>query len=104
MFRASVQTDLPSIWAAIKREALLVASEGAGTPSEIDAIFRDVLKTQKGPFQLMDTVGLDVVYDIEEHYATARGNLPTEPRKYIQTYLDRGELGVKSGKGFYSYE
>ncbi|KMU74308.1 3-hydroxyacyl-CoA dehydrogenase [Coccidioides immitis RMSCC 3703] len=55
------------IWAAIKREALSVAAEGVATPEEIDAIYKDVLKTPKGPFEQMDVVGLDVVLDIEEH-------------------------------------
>lgn len=91
------------IWAAIKREALLAASEGAGTPEEIDAIFKGILKTPKGPFEQMDVVGLDVVYDIEQHYADARKDLPTEPREYLKTYLESGQLGVKSGKGFYDY-
>ncbi len=92
------------IWAAIKREALLAASEGAGTPEEIDAIFRDVLKTAKGPFELMDIVGLDVVFDIEQHYASARRDIPEEPRSFLGKYLENGHLGVKSGQGFYRYE
>jgi len=91
------------IWAAIKREALLAAAEGAGTPEEIDAIFKGVLKTPKGPFEQMDVVGLDVVHDIEQHYADARGDIPSEPREYLRRYLDKGHLGVKSGKGFYDY-
>lgn len=91
------------IWAAIKREALLAASEGAGTPEEIDAIFKGVLKTPKGPFEQMDVVGLDVVYDIEQHYADARKDVPQEPREYLKKYLENGQLGVKSGKGFYDY-
>jgi len=92
------------IWAAIKREALLAASEGAGTPEEIDAIFKGILKTPKGPFEQMDVVGLDVVHDIEQHYADARGKtVPDEPREYLKQYLEKGHLGVKSGKGFYDY-
>lgn len=91
------------IWAAIKREALLAAAEGAGTPEEIDAIFRGVLKTPKGPFEQMDVVGLDVVHDIEQHYADARRDIPQEPREFLETYLNEGNLGVKSGKGFYDY-
>lgn len=92
------------IWAAIKRESLLAASEGAGTPEEIDAIFKGVLKTDKGPFELMDLVGLDVVYDIEQHYASARKDIPAEPRNFMQEYLNNGHLGVKTGRGFYNYE
>ncbi|KAF4993910.1 hypothetical protein FGRMN_6157 [Fusarium graminum] len=91
------------IWAAIKREALLAASEGAATPEEIDDIFKGVLKTPKGPFEQMDVVGLDVVLDIEQHYADARGNIPNAPREYLQKFLNEGNLGVKSGRGFYDY-
>jgi 3-hydroxyacyl-CoA dehydrogenase len=93
-----------SIWAAIKREALLAAAEGAGTPEEIDAIFRGVLKTAKGPFELMDIVGLDVVLDIEQHYASARRDIPSEPQQYLNKFLQNGHLGVKSGRGFYTYD
>jgi 3-hydroxyacyl-CoA dehydrogenase len=91
------------IWAAIKREALLTAAEGVATPKEIDGIFKGVLKTPKGPFEQMDLVGLDVVMDIEQHYADARGNIPSEPREYLQKFLDEGNLGIKSGRGFYDY-
>ncbi|KAJ3457591.1 hypothetical protein MRS44_014732 [Fusarium solani] len=91
------------IWAAIKREALLAASEGVATPEEIDAMFKGVLKTPKGPFEQMDVVGLDVVLDIEQHYADARGDIPSAPREYLQTFLQNGHLGVKSGRGFYDY-
>lgn len=51
----------------------------------------------------MDVVGLDVVLDIEQHYADARGNIPSEPREYLQNFLRNGRLGVKSGHGFYRY-
>ncbi|KAM6504708.1 hypothetical protein FSOLCH5_003637 [Fusarium solani] len=91
------------IWAAIKREALLAASEGTATPAEIDAMFKGVLKTPKGPFEQMDIVGLDVVHDIEQHYADARGEIPSGPREYLQKFLQRGDLGVKSRRGFYDY-
>ncbi|CEJ82056.1 hypothetical protein VHEMI02147 [[Torrubiella] hemipterigena] len=91
------------IWAAIKREALFAAAEGAATPQEIDAIFKDILKTAKGPFEQMDVVGLDVVLDIENHYAAARPGLPVKPREYLQQFLTQGHLGVKSGRGFYEY-
>jgi len=42
------------IWAAIKRESLLVAAEGVATPEEVDKIFKCVLKTRLGPFEQMD--------------------------------------------------
>jgi 3-hydroxyacyl-CoA dehydrogenase len=92
------------IWAAIKREALLVASEGVASPAEIDGIYKEVLKTPKGPFEQMDIVGLDVVFDIEKSYAEKRKGLPEEPRKLLSDMVSRGMLGVKSGEGFYKYK
>ena len=82
----------------------MAASEGIATPEEIDAIFRGVLKTPKGPFELMDVVGLDVVLDIEQHYADARKDIPAQPRQYLKDYVDQGQLGVKTGSGFYDYK
>jgi 3-hydroxybutyryl-CoA dehydrogenase len=48
-------------------------------------------------------VGLDVVLDIEEHYAEVRRGLPEGPRRLLRKYIDEGRLGVKSGRGFYDY-
>lgn len=91
------------IWAAIKREALSVAAEGVATPEEIDALFVAVLGTKDGPFRMMDRVGLDVVLDIENHYAAERDGLPESPRTLLKEYLEQGRLGKKSGHGFYDY-
>lgn len=52
----------------------------------------------------MDVVGLDVVLDIERHYAEERKNIPELPREYLCQMLVKGRLGVKNGKGFYSYD
>jgi 3-hydroxyacyl-CoA dehydrogenase len=91
------------IWAAIKREALLTISEGVASPTEVDAIFKEVLKTPKGPCEQMDVVGLDVVLDIEEHYAETRDGLPQAPRELLRKMIAENKLGVKSGNGFYNY-
>lgn len=91
------------IWAAIKRETLLALDEGVATPEEIDGIFKAVLKTPKGPCEQMDVVGLDVVLDIEKHYAEVRPGLPEEPRKLLNEMVAQGLLGVKSGKGFFRH-
>jgi 3-hydroxybutyryl-CoA dehydrogenase len=89
------------IWAAIKREALAVVAEGVATPEEVDRIFELSLGARRGPFRAMDNVGLDVVLDIEEHYAAVRDGIPEAPRRLLHQYLNRGWLGVKSGRGFY---
>jgi 3-hydroxyacyl-CoA dehydrogenase len=94
---------LLSVWAAIKRETLQTLSEGVGTPQEIDAIFKEVLKTPKGPCEQMDVVGLDVVLAIEEHYAETREGISQEPRVFLKKMIAEGKLGVKSKRGFYEY-
>ena len=96
-------TNLFRIWAAIKRETILVISEGVATPEEVDAVFKDVLKSPKGPCEQMDVVGLDVVRDIEKHYQEVRHGLPTETTELLWRMIEEGKLGVKSGSGFYEY-
>jgi 3-hydroxybutyryl-CoA dehydrogenase len=90
------------IWAAIKRESLAVVAEGVSTPEIVDQLFQRVLGSRDGPFRMMDKVGLDVVLDIEEHYAAIRPGIPAEPRQLLKRYIEQGRLGIKSGKGFYS--
>ena len=92
------------IWAAIKREALAVVEEGVATPQEVDELFCLNLGADRGPFARMDAVGLDVVLDIEEHYAAERPGLPEGPRRLLRELLAEGRLGVKSGHGFYDHQ
>ena len=90
------------IWAAVKRESLEVVQEGVSTPAEVDHMFEVLLGTHGGPFRLMDKVGLDVVLDIEEHYAAIHPELPAGPRELLKQYIKEGRLGQKTGKGFYA--
>lgn len=91
------------IWAAIKRESLAVVAEGVARPEDIDGVFKLVLGVSVGPFQMMDLVGLDVVLDIENHYAAELPHLPKSVRDLLQSYIDAGKLGIKTGEGFYRY-
>jgi len=91
------------IWAAIKRESLAVVAEGVARPEDIDGMFKVNRRVLDAPFQLMDQVGLDVVLDIENHYAEEFPHLPKNVRDLLQDYVDAGKLGVKTGEGFYTY-
>ncbi len=91
------------IWAAIKRESLAVVAEGVARPEDVDGMYKLNLGAPAGPFQIMDLVGLDVALDIENHYLEEFPHLPKNARDLLQTYVDAGKLGVKTGEGFYTY-
>jgi 3-hydroxybutyryl-CoA dehydrogenase len=105
-FRVQRESDgfiFNRVWAAIKRECLMVVEEGVATPEDVDGMWKIFTKPGIPPFRLMDQVGLDVILNIEEHYASVRPGLPETPRKLLHEYIDRGKLGVKSGRGFYDH-
>ncbi len=60
-------------------------------------------KMKEGPFALMDKVELDVIYDIDRVYYNYSGDLKGKPPDALMEIIKRGELAVKSGKGFYTY-
>lgn len=91
------------IWAAIKRESLAVVAEGVARPEDVDGMYKLNLGAPAGPFQIMDLVGLDVALDIENHYLEEFPQLPKNARDLLQSYVDAGKLGVKTGEGFYTY-
>ena len=47
----------------------------------------------------MDQVGLDVVLDIEEHYAAERPSLPVEVRDLLKNYVAQGALAGRARWG-----
>jgi 3-hydroxybutyryl-CoA dehydrogenase len=51
----------------------------------------------------MDSVGLDVVYDIEMVYYNHSKDPKDKPPDALLEKIKKGELGVKTGKGFYTY-
>ncbi len=68
-----------------------------------DVSVREGLKHPMGPFELMDFVGLDVIYAIAEHlYHGGLGPAFTPPR-LLERMIEEGDKGRKTGKGFYDY-
>jgi 3-hydroxybutyryl-CoA dehydrogenase len=56
-----------------------------------------------GPLKLTDLVGLDVRLAIAEYLHQTLGKQQYEPPKILRDKVKKGELGKKSGKGFYTW-
>ena len=91
------------IWRAIKKDCLKIWAGGHADIETVDKAWKISFKMDSGPFQMMDGVGLDVVYDIEMSYYKESGDPNDKPPQTLKEMVDRGELGVKTGKGFYNY-
>jgi len=91
------------VWRAIKKESLTVLDEGIASFEDVDRAWMSLYGTDMGPFGLMDRVGLDVVRDIEMVYYGESGDPGDKPPVVLLDRINRGELGVKTGKGFYTY-
>jgi len=96
------------VWRAVKREALHMWANGFVDFRDVDRAWM-VFNGMKGgprpfgPFGLMDQVGLDVIYAIEMVYYRDSGDPKDHPPEALKEKVDKNELGVKTGKGFYSY-
>ena len=91
------------VWRAIKRETLYMWGNGFVDYRDSDRGWMVFTKMKEGPFAIMDKVGLDVVYDIEMVYYNESKDPKDKPPDALLEKIKRGELGVKTLKGFYTY-
>lgn len=91
------------VWRAIKREVLYMWGNGFVDYQDIDRAWMVFTGMKEGPFALMDKVGLDVVWDIEMVYYNDSKDPKDYPPTALKEKIESGELGVKSGRGFYTY-
>ena len=91
------------VWRAVKRECLHLVDDGVASFEDVDRAWMCFYQTEIGPFGLMDRVGLDVVRDIENVYYGESGDVRDSPPRLLLDMIERGDLGIKSGRGFYSY-
>jgi 3-hydroxybutyryl-CoA dehydrogenase len=91
------------VWRAIKKECLHLVDDWVASYEDVDRAWMIFTGMPIGPFGLMDLVGLDVVRDIEMEYYQESGDKRDYPPKLLLDKIEKGELGVKTGKGFYTY-
>lgn len=95
--------SLNRVWRMMKKECLKLWAGGYISPEDFDRAFMMEWNTDYGPFGQMDKVGLDIVYQIELTYYEESQDPSDLPPKALEEMIKQGNLGEKSGKGFYTY-
>jgi 3-hydroxybutyryl-CoA dehydrogenase len=86
------------------KSAQSLAANNVASVEDIDRAWMGVMHTTIGPFGIMDSIGIDTAWKVTDYWA----NVLKEPQAFanaafLRKYVDEGRVGVKAGKGFYSY-
>ncbi len=84
-------------------EAIITLAEGVAGVEEIDTVMKLGMAHPMGPFQLADFIGLDVCLSIMNVLYEGLGKDKYAPCPLLLNMVRAGNLGVKSGEGFYSW-
>jgi 3-hydroxybutyryl-CoA dehydrogenase len=84
-------------------EAMRMLEQGVASAEDIDKAMELGYNHPMGPLKLTDLVGLDVRLAIAEYLHVTLGSAQYEPPKILRDKVKKGELGRKSGKGFYTW-
>jgi 3-hydroxybutyryl-CoA dehydrogenase len=94
---------LNRIITAISREATWILEMGVASYEDIDKACVYGAGHPMGPFRLNDLTGLDLSYDIGMEKFRESGDMSQLPPPQLVERVARGELGQKTGKGWYDY-
>jgi 3-hydroxybutyryl-CoA dehydrogenase len=84
-------------------EAIYAVMEGVGTPEAIDTVMKLGMNHPMGPLTLADFIGLDVCLAILNVLQDGLGDPKYRPCPLLRRMVAAGQLGRKSGQGFYRY-
>jgi len=89
---------------AARDEAIALLEGGIASVEDIDTVCRTALGYPMGPFELMDLTGIDIGYYTRQARFTESGDPADLPSRSVAEKVERGELGRKTGKGWYEYD
>jgi 3-hydroxybutyryl-CoA dehydrogenase len=93
-----------SMYSALNSAAITLAQQGVASIEDIDRSWMHITKAPVGPLGALDAVGLDTVWTITDYWARRLGDAQLRANAaFLKEYVDRGDLGVKTGRGFYAY-
>ncbi|HEX4346233.1 MAG TPA: 3-hydroxybutyryl-CoA dehydrogenase [Vicinamibacterales bacterium] len=84
-------------------EAIFAVMEGVGTPEAIDSVMKLGMNHPMGPLHLADLIGLDVCLAILTVLQDGLGDPKYRPCPLLRRMVAAGDLGRKTGRGFYTY-
>jgi 3-hydroxybutyryl-CoA dehydrogenase len=84
-------------------EAMRMLEEGVASVVDIDTAMELGYGHPMGPLRLSDLVGLDVRLKIAEYLHRELREPKFEPPRILREMVKRGELGKKTGRGFYDW-
>jgi len=84
-------------------EAMRMLEQGVASAEDIDKAMELGYNHPMGPLKLSDQIGLDVRLAIAEYLHATLGRSQYEPPRILREKVKKGELGRKSGKGFYTW-
>ncbi len=90
------------VWCPFGMAAIQTMVEGVAKAEDIDAAIKAGFNHPMGPLELMDIIGLDVMLHAAEDLARNYGPAYAPPPR-LRSMVAAGQLGVKTGQGFYKY-
>jgi len=92
---------------AMVKAALNLVEAGLASPADVDTVIKNgfgLRLASVGPVEFVDMCGLDTILNIQKYMCQKTKDPVYSPSRSIEELVNKGELGVKNGKGFYEYK